>query len=895
MIKTSKGVFVAGLGSDYENFEVATGNRKNKLALRDTVNGVLLKNIFHIGDFTRKSYVDVNDDPNKVETLNVFSPELPFKSITQFNNSIVGLTTIGNKGVSLKRYDEVNDIKEVRQNKNTLAVYPPSGLIDASKDNLEPLYIISGIEFNFLEETPVEFEYYDFSTGIMYTNSMNMKNMYDPGWNVSAVIVSANPLSATSGTIGNTRYYVDVNSDNNTLIYNVYHFKNEYDSTSAEITSVVSNPLNSNPYFLDWNPENTVLSSWTSTSGISSYVDVFGNESYENELSANFSLFNAVYLSAGESISADYTLSAGVTYILKVDLYERLLSGTGIESNGKTVSGAGVTSWEYTPTGTETFFVSGRTGSEAVVRSAVATNKWRGVLNFTRKGILNGNFDQWDYIEDSYDDFYFNPTSWNISGQYNVSGITSYDDNIDYGDSINFGTSATGSYYFVRRDKNTVSAKYRKVIDFSGEGYLQLSNPETLSGGDKTYAVLVKMPSEPPAGNKHTICGGDDQRTHDNIAFKENNPNIDYYDDGGDPITRPKPGPSIVWHGGSSVSTTSGLWEPTFSIPEDRFNGRWEWMVFRKDTTSATVPSGPTYNAFKKFDMENISIVSGIFFDFTETYIDRVGYCGVSGELRPSGASELKMSRFYSWNSVLTDSEVSGIIRRNNIPSGYNIFYNFDRKDFPETLTNGATGYSEVSGTLIGIDAKDAYSSRMAVAEPKGTAWMHAGQNEIVDLWQDNVFTTSGLYDVTISTRDHGDGVLGVYCGSDLIGQIESQGDYRWSYTKTTSGPEKLVLRLDAVNGGGDISIDRVSVTPMSLAMAYDYIENIDGFYRYQNVPKHKSNLFSIRIKNSNVNDSYFGTDKNTIQKSINNIITKIIDKIVPIHTQLFNIFWTGE
>ena len=68
-------------------------------------------------------------------------------------------------------------------------------------------------------------------------------------------------------------------------------------------------------------------------------------------------------------------------------------------------------------------------------------------------------------------------------------------------------------------------------------------------------------------------------------------------------------------------------------------------------------------------------------------------------------------------------------------------------------------------------------------------------------------------------------------------------------------------------------------------------------FYRYQTIPIHKSNLFSIRINNSRLNrDETFGeVEKENIRKSVTNVVKNIVDKITPVHTQLLGIEFIVE
>jgi len=385
----------------------------------------------------------------------------------------------------------------------------------------------------------------------------------------------------------------------------------------------------------------------------------------------------------------------------------------------------------------------------------------------------------------------------------------------------------------------------------------------TLSAEDKTYAVLVKFPDEYIlSGDQELgIFGSElgDVYGKDHAGFYKN-------DVSGTPF--------IWWRGGGASYTTQAFEH----FDDSLIDGRWHWMVFRKDFSGDMM----------HIDWDDLSLSQSRSVT-RKTTVTTLGYTAIGGG--PQAESKLQISRFYEWDSVLTDSEVSGIIRQNNIPQTYSNGY---------LLEDGIdTECAEIGGgnafTVI-TPHGEFWSKRIKIAEPRGKPWMYADIESTVTLAQSGAFATSGLYDVFITTRDYTGGLLTLNCGLDEIGRVAGNGSYRFTYLKEDSTTSGINLNLYGSAVLNNITIDKVNVTKMeNEAMAFDYIERIDGVYKYQNIPRHKSNLFSIRIKNSNLNDSYFGGDKATIQKSINNIIRKIIKQITPIHTQLFNITWTED
>jgi hypothetical protein len=75
----------------------------------------------------------------------------------------------------------------------------------------------------------------------------------------------------------------------------------------------------------------------------------------------------------------------------------------------------------------------------------------------------------------------------------------------------------------------------------------------------------------------------------------------------------------------------------------------------------------------------------------------------------------------------------------------------------------------------------------------------------------------------------------------------------------------------------------------------YEFVEVMRGIYKLTSKNKHKSNLFSVRIKNSGLNrDIKDETERAKLQNMVNKEVRKIVTEITPIYTQLFQVFWEG-
>ena len=87
-----------------------------------------------------------------------------------------------------------------------------------------------------------------------------------------------------------------------------------------------------------------------------------------------------------------------------------------------------------------------------------------------------------------------------------------------------------------------------------------------------------------------------------------------------------------------------------------------------------------------------------------------------------------------------------------------------------------------------------------------------------------------------------------------------------------------------------------ISATDSLLKSAkYQFIEKIEGVTIETQVG-HKSNVFSLRIKNAGINERITDvTLKKNVQDGFKNVIRNLIDKIKPAHTTLWKIEFTGQ
>jgi hypothetical protein len=129
-------------------------------------------------------------------------------------------------------------------------VYPSSAIIildnnptadtTSGQNAFVPLYNLSAIQFNFFEELPLAFKYYDYepllttsSYYYLYADSINAKNQYSYDYSTRSIVTSTTDTTHVSATLNNARTYYNIGSTGD-LLYTIYR-NNLYYSTSAAV------------------------------------------------------------------------------------------------------------------------------------------------------------------------------------------------------------------------------------------------------------------------------------------------------------------------------------------------------------------------------------------------------------------------------------------------------------------------------------------------------------------------------------------------------------------------------------------------------------------------------------------------------------------------------------
>ena len=145
---------------------------------------------------------------------------------------------------------------------------------------------------------------------------------------------------------------------------------------------------------------------------------------------------------------------------------------------------------------------------------------------------------------------------------------------------------------------------------------------------------------------------------------------------------------------------------------------------------------------------------------------------------------------------------------------------------------------------------------------------------------------------------------------TDTIGQIVDTRDYTnvrnggndiWmSYTIGSALSGRL---SDTTITSGFIQTEGTPIIEMteyqnltSGLFAYEMVERFKGIVLLESTGIHKSNVFSIRITDSKLNNAITDTElREFIQNGINTVIKELMTKITPANTQLFSVIWEGE
>lgn len=255
---TDFGIFIGH--NEYSNImdpTISTYPQYNKWNFNTLDKNLMMRNFYPLSSFSIHSYQykksPMNRQNNIDDFLSIFGPNNSYITGCQYFNFGYYLTSLTNKSISAENLFFNSDIfassylSTIEYPINTY-IYPSSSIILTSTDissainTFIPLYNLSGIDYNFIEEFPLDFMYngYDKDNSISsyyytFADSFNAKNAYSYNYSVESVLTSATTTSNVSATLNNARQYYDIGSTGD-LLYMIYRTNISY--SSSGITSL---------------------------------------------------------------------------------------------------------------------------------------------------------------------------------------------------------------------------------------------------------------------------------------------------------------------------------------------------------------------------------------------------------------------------------------------------------------------------------------------------------------------------------------------------------------------------------------------------------------------------------------------------------------------------------
>jgi hypothetical protein len=263
------GTFIINWSKDFNSSVLSPYN------FFDTVTSAQISVMYPTSAFTVSSFIKTSSPTENTAYLEETCPNPSgYIHIAQLNNTIIGIGAETTQGIRAKFITEqldliplsssvdIESLKTWQEIPQYVAMYLPSAEIALSANNEDafaPIYLLSGANFNFFSEIPCENQdlYFDFFNGVIQVNSGNMKNEYDPIWNVSATVSKyIEPISGlsyvTGATLKDCRIYENLNVNGNCL-WAVYSFGRDYtNETSALCPSSIG-------YFVESNIKPTIV------------------------------------------------------------------------------------------------------------------------------------------------------------------------------------------------------------------------------------------------------------------------------------------------------------------------------------------------------------------------------------------------------------------------------------------------------------------------------------------------------------------------------------------------------------------------------------------------------------------------------------------------------------
>lgn len=254
--ETNEGIFVGHNDpTNIMNPIASLSPEYNKWNFNILETNTMISNIYPLSAFTIQSYQykrsPLNRQNNISDHLSIFGlSDMYMKGCQYFNYGYL-LSDLTDKTLLTDRLKFNNDLFVTSYLERTnipvdTYIYPALSTIisdiTSGSNTMVPLYNLSGVKFNYIEECPLTFKYYgyekDNTSGSYYYafgDSFNAKNQYNHNYSLSAITMSATNTSGVSATLTDARRYYDINTTGDTL-YLVYKNNQYYNSGRVSLS-----------------------------------------------------------------------------------------------------------------------------------------------------------------------------------------------------------------------------------------------------------------------------------------------------------------------------------------------------------------------------------------------------------------------------------------------------------------------------------------------------------------------------------------------------------------------------------------------------------------------------------------------------------------------------------
>lgn len=225
-----------------------------------------LNNMYPLSSFIIQSYqyekIPSERQNNINDFLNIYAPDTTYVKGCQFFNYGYLLSDLTDKSISVDSMSFSGDIFSTSYttktempidtyvysslDKITSSPYASTGTVCGEYTAI-PLYDLSGVRFNFINECPLEFKYSGYNVdstsaySYIFADSVNAKNNYNYNYSVESIVTSSVNISAVNAELRNAREYYNIGTTGD-LLYMIYKTNKHYASpSSVSLSSNITN------------------------------------------------------------------------------------------------------------------------------------------------------------------------------------------------------------------------------------------------------------------------------------------------------------------------------------------------------------------------------------------------------------------------------------------------------------------------------------------------------------------------------------------------------------------------------------------------------------------------------------------------------------------------------